>query len=550
MSMTITSNFEDLISEINDESASRGLAFERGFDPELVMLGRESADNAVLLTNVGLFSLPWPAILATIYNSNPENLTQAIVSRDGFFHLEISPAMKHVSSHSLREKAFSQLEIFDTQPWLRVTFGCIEEEKNVEILSVSNEVNIISLYRASPNAGRRFVRFVFDFLFPETQSLHFLGVKHNVSFKSKSGSLVKTNFRRGRGYPERYFYRPIALDIEITQRCTLECKECAILPDIKNAEPGLSIGTLCDALSQAEVLGMYAYSITGGEPFIRHKDMCTLISAFPRLDCFKIQTNGTFFSADKKSSELIEDLRSAGFGSNNQEVSSTLQCSVGIQNYPGGAEENNVICLAKAISPYISEDTQGDFALGLSVTAPEFQDAGELFVSWRRTLARQAGIVWGSDRAHIRVMPVNFCDHHSTEADTISLPLRQHLEEMISGWGNCFVAENTPWPRLLLRATGQVFACSCFGHVFDLGYFPENSLSELIEKANEIQNFQMIHQHGVLGLLQSIENMEDSSIGDQLIPSTMTVCQMCGIINRKRGVPDGLVSISRHTSSV
>lgn len=86
---------------------------------------------------------------------------------------------------------------------------------------------------------------------------------------------------------------------------------------------------------------------------------------------------------------------------------------------------------------------------------------------------------------------------------------------------------------MLMRANGEVFACTCFGHVFLLGKYPENSLEELIKIANGIPAFKRIYQDGLLGLLDFVEEQRPG-LGQALVPANMTTCQLCGIINGVR----------------
>ena len=100
---------------------------------------------------------------------------------------------------------------------------------------------------------------------------------------------------------------------------------------------------------------------------------------------------------------------------------------------------------------------------------------------------------------------------------------------------------------MLMRANGEVFACTCFGHVFSLGKFPENSIEELIKIANNIPAFRRIHQEGLLGLLDYVEKNEKPNFGNTLVPGTMTACQLCGLINGAR--KPRLVNINKNVSS-
>ena len=61
-------------------------------------------------------------------------------------------------------------------------------------------------------------------------------------------------------YPAKYFYKPVAIEIEITTQCNLQCSACGILNDIKKPKT-LRAQDIVKFLNKANK-GIYAYSIT------------------------------------------------------------------------------------------------------------------------------------------------------------------------------------------------------------------------------------------------------------------------------------------------
>jgi MoaA/NifB/PqqE/SkfB family radical SAM enzyme len=456
---------------------------------------------------------------------------QALVCQDGYYFINCNNESS-IDKESIRHEVFSVIDLYPEQPWLAVDL--VVTEQTAYWITCTNAINLTWWYEVDPIAVGHFVPSIFSYLFPETSIVSNLTPLHRPI--DPTHSIAALNRAQNDKMPSEWFFRPVAFDLEITQKCTLECEECAIIEDVKRGEFGLSSDYLQDLMEEAEQLGLYSYSITGGEPFIRFNEMCNLIAA-SRLDCFKIQTNATFFTKMQKGETIIADLLEAGLGSKNTKVSSTIQASVGIQNYDGGATVESIIHLARLMKPLITPDSKLNLALGLSITSqPNDSDARDLLYHWRRLLASEAGIDWQLDRAHIRVFPTNVTYKDGHDASQQYKPLKEHLVDASEGWGSCFIGTTTPWPRILVRATGEVYACSCFGHVFLLGSYPKTSLFSLVKQANEIPNFKTIYHDGVLGLLKKIDN-ERPGLGDIKVPTTTTMCQMCGIINGNRNPP-------------
>ena len=89
-----------------------------------------------------------------------------------------------------------------------------------------------------------------------------------------------------------------SLFINITQRCNLLCKHCYINPSYSTTEGKveneLDIDLLKNFIDQAIPLGLRSIKITGGEPFLRTRDVLDLCHyAKDRRISIIIETNGT-----------------------------------------------------------------------------------------------------------------------------------------------------------------------------------------------------------------------------------------------------------------
>jgi uncharacterized radical SAM superfamily Fe-S cluster-containing enzyme len=139
-----------------------------------------------------------------------------------------------------------------------------------------------------------------DLIYPET--------KENKT--PEYPDIQKTNATFSAKYPKSYFYKPLAVEIEITTKCNLKCSECGILSDVKKPHD-LPIKDLIQRIKNQKA-GIYAYSITGGEPFLKFDELLFLIKELKEYDLFKIQTNGSFFSSKAETLSLLRQLKNIG----------------------------------------------------------------------------------------------------------------------------------------------------------------------------------------------------------------------------------------------
>ena len=340
------------------------------------------------------------------------------------------------------------------------------------------------------------------------------------------GDIAALSREQQRFYPEAYFYKPVHLEVEITHRCTLACPQCSIIEDVRQAKSGLENDQIVSFLNSAAKRGVFSYSITGGEPFIRFDDICKIISLTPKLDCQKIQTNGTYFSSVEKSNDLLSRLSDSGFGRNNKFIKSVLKFSTGIQDYAGEFWKSNLRNLLDAFEVINPEGV--DF--GICCTIEDSQPYSKLYQIHRqlRVSSAQEQLL---RKIKFSLFSVNYnAETFLTHMQREVLPLESVLKTVSSGW-HCVKSDDavTPWPKMLLRADGGVYSCSCFGHVFYLGSILEASFDELLDRANNNLIFKKVATEGIIALLEYAQ-IENPRLGEKLIPASATRCQICKII--------------------
>ncbi|MGD2249135.1 MAG: radical SAM protein [Candidatus Methanofastidiosia archaeon] len=86
-----------------------------------------------------------------------------------------------------------------------------------------------------------------------------------------------------------------------TLRCNLECAHCWIQAGKKISSSELSLKEMLSIVDSAQDLGVESVSITGGEPFLREKEVGKLLEYLEELDVnSSIDTNGTLLTAQSK----------------------------------------------------------------------------------------------------------------------------------------------------------------------------------------------------------------------------------------------------------
>lgn len=102
--------------------------------------------------------------------------------------------------------------------------------------------------------------------------------------------MVKGEVKRRRFKEEAGFDPPVLMVISPTMRCNLRCYGCYAGKYSKKDDLGL--GTLERLLFEAEEMGIYFITISGGEPFILGEDLLRVLGRHQSI-LFQIYTNGT-----------------------------------------------------------------------------------------------------------------------------------------------------------------------------------------------------------------------------------------------------------------
>ncbi len=107
--------------------------------------------------------------------------------------------------------------------------------------------------------------------------------------------LIKGEVKRKRFRDEAGFSPPLLMVISPTMRCNLNCYGCYAGRYSKKDD--LGAGTLNRLLHEAEAMGIYFITISGGEPFILGEDLLNICRMHPSM-LFQVYTNGTLIDRE------------------------------------------------------------------------------------------------------------------------------------------------------------------------------------------------------------------------------------------------------------
>lgn len=355
---------------------------------------------------------------------------------------------------------------------------------------------------------------------------------HTRLINSKLPTLAHLSEHFGKNLPEEWFYKPVAVEIEMTHVCNLRCAGCAIIEDVEKGYDGFSVDKIISFLKECADTSVYCYALTGGEPLVFMDRVCRIIAESP-IDILKIHTNGKPFTTEKRAVEILRQLKEAGFGTKNRHVNPTLNVSLGLQT-EAGTPVKNVAILAKTffevfpfeanlvvnVTPYRDEDVP---ILQRELEDAYFQLTGSHFPYYRIT-GEHFVLQFTPRLAEKTATPVNW------------IPIRERIAQL-EGWQDCFnsPSRNTPapMPRMILRADGTLYSCCSFGFTGKTGNVHETSLFSLLEKMNQNPKFELVLDKGIASLYENVRAV-NPAIDEVLIPDNYNVCKVCKVLREPR----------------
>lgn len=340
-------------------------------------------------------------------------------------------------------------------------------------------------------------------------------------------SALRAHF--GMKLPASWWYKPVAVEVEMTHVCNLRCEGCAVIEDVEQGYDGFAVEKILSTLEDFSRTSVYAYSLTGGEPLAFLGRTCEIISKSP-LDLFKLNTNGKVFSSLERARDVLECLRDAGLESGNRYIRPSLNVSLGLQT-EAGTPLVNIAYLAQAFQDVFAD---GEVELGLNFTTYRDEDVKNLYSQLDRVYFHLTGQYFPFFSTTNKQFYLQYTPRLAAKG---RIPDQWvSVGDMIDGFdgkASCFNFSqdslDTPVPRLLVRADGGVYACSCFGHAGLSGNIYRDQAFDIIAKINGDSLLKTVSDTGLPGLF-SVLKKANPGIEQTLVPGSFSICKVCKVL--------------------
>lgn len=344
-------------------------------------------------------------------------------------------------------------------------------------------------------------------------------------------------------YQKDYFYKPIGIELEITNLCNLKCQGCPIINDeLTKPQDILTDEEFIQVLKKCKQLGIFAYSITGGEPFLKFNLIKKILKANVGLDLYKLNTNGSFFRTINITKNYLNELQLSGFGESNRYIKSVLVISLGQQNLAGVPIRNAVHLISQVYNFFLPERVQ----CCLNITEKNQLLAKKIYQDFKKLYHQSTGKNFDEHLFKVRFFSLN------------SLPTLKRLGLLtqkkisifqlivsfktrylscgcfniqIKNTANPYQSE-TLIPRVTLRPNGDLYACFNFNYVHKIGNIKKNSLREVVKIANDNIILKTVFTQNLEGLYYLALKKKQDLVNVKL-DSACGPCDLCQFLTNE-----------------
>jgi hypothetical protein len=314
-------------------------------------------------------------------------------------------------------------------------------------------------------------------------------------------------------YPKDWVYKPVGIELELTNRCTIQCAGCGQRDEIKRPLDLLTIDDFIDVAKQAAELPIFACSLTGGETLMFLDRIVHFLKALSGIiDVYKINTNGYRFVTPEKTKEVLIQLRDAGFGISNRYIKSVFVVSIGQQTNAGIPIGNSVHCASVFYNVFSPDKT----ICAINVTDKNIQSARKWSNIFRKEYEKMTGLIHDDQRIPIREFMLN------TIATLKRLNMEANLEITIPELFERFKDTYTSWkclnnlpdksedittlmPKMVLRPNGDIMACPGYGYVHPIGNVKKKPLRAILADANSNPILHSMYTNGLPGFYSMVK---------------------------------------------
>lgn len=362
-----------------------------------------------------------------------------------------------------------------------------------------------------------------------------LSLKKNSNFNSVSELIALFQNK----YPKKYFYKPIGVEVEITNICNLKCRGCSLIVDeIDKPQDILTDEDFIKALLEFSKKGVFAYSLTGGETFLKLETIKKIIST-SNLDIYKLNTNGSFFKDKKVTFKILKDLKKSGFGVKNKFIKSVLVLSLGHQNLAGVPLANAVNVTSLFYKIFNSK-----FAIiSLNITEKNTLLSEKIYSDFKKLYKKTTKKEFDEDLFKVRFFSLN--NIPTLKRLNIDLGPKATIEELLDDYkerfisGGCFNIRvnsqnkldeaETLIPRCVLRPNGDLYACPGFNRVHLVGNILEEKIDDIFIKINKNLVLETVFTKNLKGLFK-LALKSEPSLKDRMLEKAYGPCDLCQLL--------------------
>lgn len=336
-------------------------------------------------------------------------------------------------------------------------------------------------------------------------------------------------------YPKNWFYKPIGIEVEITNKCNLKCAGCGQRDETIRPEDILTTEDYIDIILQASNTPIFACSITGGETLLFLERVKQILQAVTgQIDIYKINSNSYRFVTQQVTLQVLEQLKAAGFGQKNHTIKSVLVTSIGQQNENGMPLKNSV----NLVSAFYKVFDFDSALVTVNATDQNMQKAQQWLKAFQELYTQVTGSAVDEQRVPFRAFMLN--NVPTLERLQLMIDYQVPIQDLIDSFKQQYVSwkclnmlpvdpENeltTLTPRCVLRPNGDLYACPGYNYTHKLGNLREHTLQQLIEMANHNPLLESVFREGLSGLLKYAAKI-DPSLKKEKLSLSYAPCDVC-----------------------
>lgn len=301
----------------------------------------------------------------------------------------------------------------------------------------------------------------------------------------------------GMALPAEWPYRPLRVELEITDKCNDSCAHCGMGAKSLSDGRNLSSAAIERLIDDFASVGLPSVAVTGGEPFVAQPRLIELVErARGRVDISKLTTNG-FWGTEAQCERTIDQLVAAGLLENRFFVP-LIMVSIGEQTVPLDRVCRLIHTLVERFPPE---------ALNVGLSALSVRGQGHKVKELKTIYASMFG-QFPDGRVHstIRVYLAN----ERIEGQAAELPA---APTSVTRWMrhcyDCFAPTVGAYvlPTGLLKLDGDFYSCAAFNvpERLRLGNVYEDGFRAVLEEANRRAYIAKVRsRNGLAGLADTI----------------------------------------------